>query len=196
MMKLVFASNNKGKIKELNEILSKKLPDIEILSLDDIGYKGDIIEDGETFADNAKIKASVPASLGYIGVGDDSGLCVDYLNGEPGVYSARYSGLGNEGNIEKLLKNLDGVPAEKRTAHFVCSICCVFPDGKVITAEGKAHGIILEERKGQGGFGYDPVFYFPSLGKTFSEISQEEKNKISHRANALELFAEKIGELC
>ena len=196
MMKLVFASNNKGKIKELNEILSKKLPDIEILSLDDIGYKGDIIEDGETFADNAKIKASVPASLGYIGVGDDSGLCVDYLNGEPGVYSARYSGLGNEGNIEKLLKNLDGVPAEKRTAHFTCSICCVFPDGKVITAEGKAHGIILEERKGQGGFGYDPVFYFPSLGKTFSEISQEEKNKISHRANALELFAEKIGELC
>ena len=91
---------------------------------------------------------------------------------------------------------LDGVPAEKRTAHFTCSICCVFPDGKVITAEGKAHGIILEERKGQGGFGYDPVFYFPSLGKTFSEISQEEKNKISHRANALELFAEKIGELC
>ena len=196
MMKLVFASNNKGKIKELNEILSKKLPDIEILSLDDIGYKGDIIEDGETFADNAKIKASVPASLGYIGVGDDSGLCVDYLNGEPGVYSARYSGLGNEGNIEKLLKNLDGVPAEKRTAHFVCSICCVFPDGKVITAEGKAHGIILEERKGQGGFGYDPVFYFPSLGKTFAQISQEEKNKVSHRANALAQFAEKIGELC
>lgn len=196
MMKLVFASNNKGKIKELNEILSKKLPDIEILSLDDIGYEGDIIEDGETFADNAKIKASVPASLGYIGIGDDSGLCVDYLNGEPGVYSARYSGLGNEGNIEKLLKNLDGVPAEKRTAHFTCSICCVFPDGRTVTAEGRADGVILEECKGQGGFGYDPVFYFPSLGKTFAEISQEEKNKVSHRANALKEFAEKIGELC
>ena len=145
---------------------------------------------------NDLIKASVPASLGYIGIGDDSGLCVDHLGGEPGIYSARYSGLGDEGNIEKLLKSLDGVPFDERTAHFVCSICCVFPDGKVITAEGKAHGIILEECKGQGGFGYDPVFYFPSLGKTFAEISQEEKNKVSHRANALAQFAEKIGELC
>lgn len=195
-MEFVLASNNKKKIKELNEILSKKLPDVKVLSLADIGFDGEIIEDGKTFAENAKIKASVPASLGYIGIGDDSGLCVDYLGGEPGVYSARYSGLGDEGNIEKLLKNLDGVPAEKRTAHFTCSICCVFPDGKVITAEGKSHGIILEERKGQGGFGYDPVFYFPSLGKTFAQISQEEKNKVSHRANALAQFAEKIGELC
>lgn len=195
-MEFVLASNNKKKIKELNEILSKKLPDVKVLSLADIGFEGEIVEDGKTFAENAKIKASVPASLGYIGIGDDSGLCVDYLGGEPGIYSARYSGLGDEGNIEKLLENLKGVPTERRTAHFVCSICCVFPDGKVITAEGKAHGIILEERHGQGGFGYDPVFYFPSLGKTFSEISQEEKNKISHRANALELFAEKIGELC
>ena len=195
-MEFVLASNNEKKIKELNEILSKKLPDVKVLSLADIGFEGEIVEDGKTFAENAKIKASVPASLGYIGIGDDSGLCVDYLGGEPGIYSARYSGLGDEGNIEKLLKSLDGVPSDERTAHFVCSICCVFPDGKVITAEGKAHGIILEERKGQGGFGYDPVFYFPSLSKTFSEISQEEKNKISHRANALELFAEKIGELC
>ena len=195
-MEFVLASNNKKKIKELNEILSKKLPDVKVLSLADIGFEGEIVEDGKTFAENAKIKASVPASLGYIGIGDDSGLCVDYLGGEPGIYSARYSGLGDEGNIEKLLENLKGVPTERRTAHFVCSICCVFPDGKVITAEGKAHGIILEERHGQGGFGYDPVFYFPSLGQTFSEISQEEKNKISHRANALELFAEKIGELC
>lgn len=195
-MEFVLASNNKKKIKELNEILSKKLPDVKVLSLADIGFEGEIVEDGKTFAENAKIKASVPASLGYIGIGDDSGLCVDYLCGEPGIYSARYSGLGDEGNIEKLLKSLDGVPFDERTAHFVCSICCVFPDGKVITAEGKAHGIILEERHGEGGFGYDPVFYFPSLGKTFSEISQEEKNKISHRANALELFAEKIGELC
>ena len=195
-MEFVLASNNKKKIKELNEILSKKLPDVKVLSLADIGFEGEIVEDGKTFAENAKIKASVPASLGYIGIGDDSGLCVDHLGGEPGIYSARYSGLGDEGNIEKLLKSLDSVPFDERTAHFVCSICCVFPDGKVITAEGKAHGIILEECKGQGGFGYDPVFYFPSLGKTFSEISQEEKNKISHRANALELFAEKIGELC
>ena len=195
-MEFVLASNNKKKIKELNEILSKKLPDVKVLSLADIGFEGQIVEDGKTFAENAKIKASLPASLGYIGIGDDSGLCVDHLGGEPGIYSARYSGLGDEGNIEKLLENLKGVPTERRTAHFVCSICCVFPDGKVITAEGKAHGIILEERHGQGGFGYDPVFYFPSLGKTFSEISQEEKNKISHRANALELFAEKIGELC
>ena len=109
-MEFVLASNNKKKIKELNEILSKKLPDVKVLSLADIGFEGEIVEDGKTFAENAKIKASVPASLGYIGIGDDSGLCVDHLGGEPGIYSARYSGLGDEGNIEKLLKSLDGVP--------------------------------------------------------------------------------------
>ena len=207
MMEFVLASNNKKKIKELNEILSKKLPDIKILSLDDIGYKDEIIENGKTFAENAKIKASVPAGLGYIGIADDSGLCVDHLNGEPGIYSARYSGAGDRGNIEKLLENLKGVPSEERTAHFTCSICCVFPDGKridceensdgrVIEAEGRAEGIILEEERGDGGFGYDPLFYFPALSKTFSELTAEEKNKISHRANALKEFAEKIGELC
>lgn len=196
MMEFVLASNNKKKIKELYEILSKKLPDIKILSLSDIGYTDEIIEDGETFAENAKIKASVPARLGYIGIADDSGLCVDYLNGEPGIYSARYSGSGDKENNKKLLENLNGVPYEKRTAHFTCAICCVFPDGRVIEAEGRAEGIILEEEKGDGGFGYDPLFYFPKLSKTFSELTAEEKNKISHRANALAQFAEKIGELC
>lgn len=196
MKEFVLASNNKKKIAELQAILSEYIPDVKILSLADIGFEGDIVEDGATFAENAKIKASVPASLGYIGVADDSGLCVDYLNGEPGIYSARYSGLGDKNNNKKLLENLKGVPTEQRTAYFMCAVCCVFPDGRVIDAEGRAYGIILEEEKGDGGFGYDPLFYYPPLEKTFSEIPQEEKNKISHRANALAQFAEKIGELC
>ncbi len=196
MTEFVLASNNKKKIKELYDILSEKLPDIKILSLSDIGYTDDIVEDGKTFAENARIKASVPARLGYIGIADDSGLCVDHLGGEPGIYSARYSGNGDKANNAKLLENLKGVPAERRTAHFMCAICCVFPDGRVIEAEGRAEGIILEEEKGDGGFGYDPLFYFPGLSKTFSELSSEEKNKISHRANALKQFAKKIGELC
>lgn len=196
MTEFVLASNNKKKIAELEAILSSKLPNVKILSLADIGYTEEIIEDGKTFEENAKIKASVPASLGYIGIADDSGLCVDALNGEPGIYSARYSGGGDDENINKILEKLKDIPYEKRTAKFVCTMCCVFPDGESFCVKGEVQGIITEQRSGDGGFGYDPVFYYPPYGKTFSEISKEDKNKISHRARAIEALAERLEKLC
>ena len=184
-MKFVLASNNKKKIKELRTMLSALLPDCEVLSLSDAGIEGDIEETGQTFEENSVIKATVPAKLGYIGIADDSGLCVDALNGAPGVYSARYSGGGDQANIDKLLSELYNVPDEKRTAKFVCVISAVFPDGKTISARGEAHGVILRERRGEDGFGYDPVFYIPSQGCTFAQMGAERKNQLSHRANAL-----------
>lgn len=196
MTEFVLASNNKKKIAELQAILSGRLPDVKILSLSDIGYTDEIIEDGKTFEENARIKASVPARLGYIGIGDDSGLCVDALGGAPGIYSARYSGGGDEDNINKILEELKDVPSEKRTAKFVCTICCAFPDGKSFCVKGEVLGMMTEQRSGNGGFGYDPVFYYPPYGKTFSQISAEDKNKISHRAKAIQALAERLGELC
>lgn len=196
MTEFVLASNNKKKIAELEAILSSKLPNVKILSLADIGYTDEIIEDGKTFEENAKIKASVPARLGYIGIADDSGLCVDALNGEPGIYSARYSGGDDEDNINKILEKLKDTPYEKRTAKFVCTMCCMFPNGDGFCVKGEVLGIITEERSGDGGFGYDPVFYYPPYGKTFSEISKEDKNKISHRARAIEALAERLEKLC
>jgi len=197
MMKFVLASNNKKKIAELRTILSSLMPDCEVLSLKDIGYTDDIEETGETFEENSKIKASVPASLGCIGIADDSGLCVDALDGAPGVRSARYSGGNDSDNINKLLKELENVPDEKRGAKFVCVMTAVFPDGKVISARGEAHGVILHEKRGDDGFGYDPVFYSTDLNKTFAEAEPDEKNKVSHRGRALALFCEKLkGEIC
>ena len=196
-MKFVLASNNKKKITELKTILSSLLPECEVLSLSDAGIEGDIEENGKTFEENSVIKASVPAKLGYIGIADDSGLCVDALDGAPGVYSARYSGGGDQANIDKLLSELENVPYEKRTAKFVCGMSAVFPDGKIITARGEAHGVILRERRGDDGFGYDPVFYSTDLQKTFAEASADEKNKVSHRGRALSLFCAKLkGMIC
>ena len=196
-MKFVLASNNKKKIGELRTILSSLMPGCEVLSLSDIGFTGDIKENGKTFRKNSVIKASVPAKLGYIGVADDSGLCVDALDGAPGVYSARYSGGGDQANIDKLLKELENVPDEKRTAKFVCVMSAVFPDGKVITARGEAPGVILRERRGEDGFGYDPVFYSTDLQKTFAEASSDEKNKVSHRGRALAAFCDELkGLIC
>jgi XTP/dITP diphosphohydrolase len=187
-MKTVLASNNKRKLAELLAIMKEELPDNELLLLSDIGFTGDIEENGSTFEENSKIKASVPASLGYIGIADDSGLCVDALGGAPGVYSARYSGKGDEENIDRLLYELRGVPDEKRTARFVCVMTAAFPDGRIIRARGEAEGLILRERRGVSGFGYDPVFYYPPLHASFAEIGAEEKNRISHRAKALAAF--------
>lgn len=196
-MKFVLASNNKKKIAELKAILSSLLPGCEVLSLKDIGYTAEIEENGQTFEENSLIKARVPASLGHIGVADDSGLCVDALDGAPGVYSARYSGGGDQANIDKLLSELENVPDEKRGAKFVCVISAVFPDGKTVTARGEAHGVILRQRRGEDGFGYDPVFYSTDLQKTFAEAEGEEKNKVSHRGRALAAFCEKLkGILC
>lgn len=196
-MKFVLASNNKKKIAELRAILSSLLPECEVMSLKEAGIEGDIEENGATFEENSIIKASVPAKLGYIGIADDSGLCVDALHGAPGVYSARYSGGGDQANIDKLLRELDTVPEQQRSAKFVCVMSAVFPDGRIITARGEAHGVILRERRGDDGFGYDPVFYSTDLQKTFAEASPDEKNKVSHRGRALTLFSEKLrGIIC
>ncbi|MGN1127504.1 MAG: XTP/dITP diphosphatase [Candidatus Flemingiibacterium sp.] len=193
-MKLVLASRNRKKIKELETFLSEISSDITVLSLDDIGFHDEIVEDGATFAENSRIKASVPAGLGYIGVADDSGLEVDALGGEPGVYSARYSGEGatDEKNNKKLLAALAGVPDEKRTARFRTVVTCIFPDGDEIQAEGVCEGRILESPRGQDGFGYDPLFWYEPLGKTFAELTPDEKNSVSHRGRAMREFAAKL----
>ena len=196
-MKIVLASRNKKKIKELEDLLAKHIPEIEVFSLDDIGFEGEIVEDGEGFDDNAYIKASTVARLGYIGVGDDSGLCVDALGGAPGVYSARYAGEHGDdaANNALLLKNLSD--KEDRTARFVCAIACVFPDD-VETAHifrGEVEGKIIDEYRGEGGFGYDPLFYYEPFGKTLAEMSAEEKNSISHRGRAIENFAQNLKEI-
>lgn len=197
MIKIVIASRNRKKIAEFETILKENSSNnIQVLSLDDIGFTGDIEENGATFEENAFIKASLPASMGYIGIADDSGLEVDYLSGAPGVYSARYSGKGDGENNIKLLRELEGVPEENRTARFVCAICCVFPDSREpINVKSSCEGVILDFPRGEGGFGYDPLFYFPSLGKTFAELKGDEKNKISHRGKAVREFI-KLAEGC
>lgn len=195
MEKIVLASNNKKKIAELRTILGDLMPGCEVLSLDDAGLGGDIEENGVTFEENSIIKASVPAAHGYIGIADDSGLCVDALGGAPGVHSARYSGKGDAENNKKLLSELSGVT--DRGAAFVCVMSAVFPDGRIITARGQVRGVILESPRGCDGFGYDPLFYCPELGKTFAEAGAAEKNSVSHRGRALAAFCEKLkGTLC
>ena len=195
-MEIVLASRNKHKIGELEALLGKHIPDLKILSLDDIGFEGDIVEDGSTFSENALIKARAVASLGYIGMGDDSGLSVRALDGAPGIYSARYAGdHGNDAaNNELLLKNL----ADKadRYAEFLCTIAIAFPDGREpIEVVGRTGGIILDTPAGAGGFGYDPLFFYEPFGKTFAELTAEEKNSISHRGNAIEALAKKLKEI-
>lgn len=197
-MKIVLASRNKKKKAELQTLLSQYIDGIEILSLDDVGIHGEIEEDGVTFEENALIKARVAAESGYIGVGDDSGLEVDALGGAPGVYSARYSGEhgDDEANNDLLLKNLED--KADRSARFVCCIACVFPEKygyEPIVVRGHVEGEILRERHGEGGFGYDPLFYFPQFDKTLAEVTPEEKNSVSHRGNAIKLFAEQLKNL-
>jgi XTP/dITP diphosphohydrolase len=196
MVKLVLASRNRKKIRELETLLADLSSYIQVLSLDDIGYTGDIVEDGETFAANSKIKASVPASMGCIGIADDSGLCVDALNGAPGVYSARYSGEGanDAKNNAKLLSELADIPDDKRTARFCTVVTCAFPDGTAWQFEGSVEGTILREADGEGGFGYDPLFYYAPYVKTFARLSADEKNAVSHRGKAMRAFAEKFRE--
>ncbi|MBQ9780709.1 MAG: RdgB/HAM1 family non-canonical purine NTP pyrophosphatase [Clostridia bacterium] len=202
-MEMILASRNKKKIKELNAILSASIPDIRILSLDDIGFDGDIEEDGTTFEENALIKARTAMAAGgdrYPAVADDSGLAVDVLDGAPGVYSARYAGGHGDdaANNELLLYNLESIPDEARTAQFVSVIACVFPDGHEIVVRGEAKGMILRDYRGEGGFGYDPLFlYVPEAegepeDKTFSEMTAEEKNIISHRGRAIRKLAAEL----
>ena len=194
-MEIVIASRNKHKIEELEALLSKYVAGVKLLSLDDVGIVGDIEENGTTFSENALIKARAAASSGKIGVGDDSGLCVNALDGAPGIFSARFAGdHGNDAaNNEKLLRELSN--KSDRSAAFVCTIACVMPDGREITVEGRAEGTILHSASGQNGFGYDPLFYYPPLDKTFASLSPEEKNGISHRARAVEAFAKELEKI-
>ena len=194
MKKIAVASNNKHKIEEIRAMLAEIYGGaLEVKSLSEIGFSGDITEDGETFEENAAIKARAAAALGYIAIADDSGLCVDALNGAPGVYSARFAGepCDDRKNNDKLLELLSDVPESRRGAKFVSVICCVTPDGQTVTARGECPGRILFSRRGSGGFGYDPLF-FCELGKTFAELTPAEKNRISHRARAMANFAEAV----
>ncbi len=211
-MEIVLASRNKKKITEMQALLTELCNrEIKVLSLDDIGYMGDIEEDGNSFEENAVIKASVPASMGYFGISDDSGLTVDHLNGAPGIFSARYSGEGatDEKNNEKLMAEMKGI--EERGAAYVSAIAIVAPanvfvgegdsdlseyasykSGKELSAKafrGECRGLLLDEYRGNGGFGYDPMFYVEEYDRTFAQITQEEKNRISHRGKALREFA-------
>lgn len=191
---VVLASHNKGKLVELERLLHEELGDlITLKSLDDIGFFEDIEENGTTFAENALIKANAIARMGYIALADDSGLLVDALDGAPGVYSARYAGGHGDdaANNALLLKNLAG--KSDRRAAFVCTFACAFPDGRTpIVAEGRVEGLILESPRGTGGFGYDPLFYYPPFDKTLAEIGREEKNSISHRGAAVRAFAKRF----
>lgn len=193
MLKIVLASRNAHKIREIKEILSAAAGrELEILSLNDIGVTDDIEENGTSFEENAKIKASLPASMGYIGIADDSGLAVDALGGAPGIYSARYAGepCNDRNNNDKLLRNLKGVT--NRTARFVSCVAAVRPDGQALVCRGECPGTILHAPQGTGGFGYDPLFWYEPLQKTFAELTPQEKNAISHRARALEQFCKEF----
>lgn len=197
-MRLLLASANPKKAREVCAVL-RDIPafaSCEVLTLADIGYTDDIEENGKTFEENALIKARALQGRGYITIADDSGLEVDALGGAPGIYSARYAGAhGNDAaNNALLLKNLLGVPQEKRTARFTCAIACVYPDGHFFTVTAHCEGRILTAPDGQGGFGYDPLFYTDVYGKTLAAITPEEKNAISHRGKALRLFAERFAE--
>lgn len=191
-MKLLLATHNKNKLHEMQRILEPL--GIEVYTADMLSIElTDVEETGTTFSENAVLKAdSGCKESGYPCLSDDSGLAVDYLGGEPGVYSARYSGEhGNdEANIKKLLKNLEGVPDEERTARFVCSVCVSFPNGERLLVDGKCEGKIGYEKKGENGFGYDPIFMVSE--KSFAELSSQEKDAISHRGNALRALKELI----
>lgn len=190
-MKFVLATKNQGKVKEMLALLGDL--DIEMVLPSDVGVDLDVEETGETFAQNALLKAkALCAATGLPSIGDDSGLCVDALQGAPGVYSARYGGEGldDSGRYRLLLSSMRGQTT--RQAHFQCQIACAFPNGDVLTAEGRCDGAIAFAPMGTDGFGYDPVFLIPELGKTFAQISSEEKNKRSHRGKALVEFAEKV----
>ena len=191
--KIVFATSNEGKMREIRKILESL--GAEILSMKEAGVQLDIEENGKTFEENAVIKAkAVWEKTGGIVLADDSGLEVDYLNKEPGVYSARYMGEHTSYEIKNwnLIHRLNGVADDKRTARFVCVIAAVLPDGKVVTAYGTMEGRIAYEPAGEGGFGYDPILMLPEYGKTSAEITMEEKNAISHRGKALRAIKEQL----
>lgn len=193
MKRIIFATGNQGKMREIRKILGDL--NVEIVSMKEAGISVDIEEDGTTYEENALIKARAVAALtGDCVLADDSGLEVDYLGREPGVYSARYMGEDTPYSVKNanLIKRLEGVPDEERTARFVCAIAAVLPGGKELTVRAAIEGRIGYEEKGSGGFGYDPIFYVPRLQKTTAELTEEEKNLVSHRGQALRLMKEEL----
>ena len=195
MNRIVFATGNAGKIREIREIL-QDIP-LPVLSKREAGIDVDVEENGETYEQNALIKARAVAALASpedIVMADDSGLEIDYLNKEPGVYSARYLGETTSYRVKNhnLIERLEGVPEEKRTARFVCVIAAVLPDGTELTTRGVIEGRIGYEEKGVGGFGYDPIFQVPEFGKSTAELTEAEKNEVSHRGRALRAMKEKL----
>jgi XTP/dITP diphosphohydrolase len=192
-MKAVLASNNPGKLRELNTILSAL--GLEVISQREAGLNLDVEETGTTFEENSLLKAQAACQAsGMIAIADDSGLEVDALNGAPGVYSARYGtpDLDDQGRTALLLKNMEG--KEERACRFVSVVTCCFPDGRVLVARGTCEGQVAENPQGENGFGYDPIFYVPELEKTFAQLSDEEKNARSHRGRALQKLAELLKE--
>lgn len=193
MKKIIFATGNANKMREIREIMADM--DVELISMKEAGIHADIVENGSTFEENALIKARAIRDLtGEIVLADDSGLEVDALNKEPGIYSARYMGEETSYHIKNanLIQRLKGVPDEKRTARFVCAIAAAFPDGTEKTVQGVMEGRIGYEEKGKNGFGYDPIFFLPEYGQSSAEISEEEKNRISHRGKALRAIKEEL----
>lgn len=234
MTEIVLASNNRKKIAELETLLAalssnnaensasaSGYSEIKVKTLADIGYTTPIEETGITFEENSLIKAATPAKLGYIGIADDSGLTVDYLNGAPGVYSARYAGenADDEKNKAKLLRELESVPYEKRGGAFVCTMSLVLPDEcdiviprewristelseksgipseRAMIVRGECRGFILEQEHGIGGFGYDPLFYYPEFDETFASVDGDKKNSVSHRGRAMSIFIPRLLKL-
>ncbi len=219
MTDIVLASNNRKKIAELETLFSAGSSNsVQLRTLRDIGWTAEIVEDGTSYEENSLIKAMVPASLGYVGIADDSGLAVDFLNGAPGIYSARYAGedADDAKNREKLLRELKGVPTEQRGAKFVCTAAVVLPENspytipeewqisaelaarrgispeRAMVVRGECFGTILEAERGEGGFGYDSLFYYPAFDATFAEIPADQKNAVSHRAIAMKTFTERL----
>jgi len=191
-MKFVLATNNPKKLTEMAAILGSL--GVEVVSPKELGIHIEVEETGTTFAENAMLKAKAICEAANLpAIADDSGLCVDALNGGPGVYSARYGGeeLDDRGRYLLLLNSMRGQTT--RAAHFACAIACAFPNGKTLTAEGRCDGTIAFAPMGEGGFGYDPVFFVPEFRKTFGQLSAEEKRSVSHRGRALAAFAEKLG---
>lgn len=191
-MQIILATHNKNKVKEMQSFLAGIFSDVTVITAIEAGFTEDIEENGATFEENALIKARAVKVDGAISIADDSGLCVNALGGAPGIYSARYAGepCDDKKNNAKVLKELEAF--EDRSAAFVCAIACVLPDGSEFTVRGKAEGVMLNEEKGDGGFGYDPLFFFPPLSKTFAELSREEKHEVSHRGNALRLLRDEL----
>jgi XTP/dITP diphosphohydrolase len=193
MGRIVFATGNAGKIREINAIMADT--GMEVVSMKDAGIQIDVEENGKTYEENALIKARAAAAVSEdIVMADDSGLEIDYLNGEPGIYSARYLGENTSYRIKNadLVSRLEGVPDDKRTARFVCAIAAVLPDGRELTVRAAIEGRIGYEEKGANGFGYDPIFYVPEFQKTTAELTETEKNEVSHRGKALRLMKEEL----